>query len=403
MLAHGHSELLIPGKEVDGERRFLSAWLVDANDVRGSVRKTNLVPLVESALQPGTADVISSVQARAAVGLCYDSMFGRQFRKQLQRGASLFVVTTDDASLGTTLGEWHAAYSLLRAVEADRSLIFVSNQGPSRAFDIDSAASTQLMLRGEQGVAAASVHLNDRLSPATSGARHLVPAVALLFVIGLLLSARDRRRIRFANRYGWRAPLACAVVLVPVSLLAEIVGSARSGHVSVDDVLRETQARLTGPPAADSIGPLFRQTAENTCGAAATAFALYVLGDDIFEHDIVQAQPASAAEGYSLGELERIAETRGFRANGYAGNIESLSGLREDVAVIHTRSGHFLAVWKPHRGWFHVFDPAAGKVLLVPGQRIVESWTGYYLRIGLRTPTEVWPTTTVQKTTYRTK
>jgi hypothetical protein len=402
MLAQSRSELLIPGKEVDGDRRFLSAWLADTGGLRGSVRKANLVPLIESGLQPGTADVISSVQARAAVGLCYDSMFGRHFRKQLRRGASLFVVTTDDASLGPTLGDWHAAYSLLRAVEANRSLVFVSNNGTSRVFDTGAVASNQLMSQGEQGVAMASLHLNEQLSPAARGVRHALPAVGLFVVLGLLLSSQDGCRTRIANRYGWWISLVCVIVLIPASLLAEIVGSARSGRVSINDVLNESQARLAGPPAADSIGPLFQQTAENTCGAAATAFALYVLGDNIFEHDIVQAQPADAAEGYSLGELERIVKTRGFRADGYAGTIESLSGLKEDVAVIHTRSGHFLVVWKPHRGWFHAFDPAVGKVLLIPGQQIVELWTGYYLRIGFRTAREVWSTTSVQ-TTYRTQ
>ena len=391
----GRNQLLLTGKEVESGQSRLAAFLAEGGDILGRVSKANLVPLAESSLTRGDAGVLATRQGRMGVAICYDAMFGRHFRRLVTQGAEAFAVTTDDASLGSSsLSEWHAAYSVTRAIEAGRSLIFASNGGPSRIYD-RSRNEVRVLLRADQrGIATAGVPLGQDVTPAMHGMRHLVPALALLLIggaLGVVVQIRGVQirgiRIREVTR-----PTVLhytgAILLLPgiagAALAAELGGnSLRTGN-SLRAITEDAQRRAVGYGAMDGLGPVFRQSEENACGAAALAFALQLLGDNGFEHDLTRDYPRAHEEGYSLAELQKIARARGFEAQGFTGSVGSLSELKTDAAVVHMRRGHYAVVWKAvGTNEVHLFDSAVGAVLRVPLQRVEQVWSGNYLRVRL--------------------
>lgn len=385
ILAAGGHELLLAGREVESGQAHLAAFLVDAGAIKDRARKANLVPLAESGLVAGDAGVFSASQGKLGVAICYDAMFGRHFRRLLNHSAEAFVVTTDDASLGlSSLGDWHAAYSLTRAIESGRSLIFASNGGPSRFYDAGRAQVAELMATGTTGVAPVDISLRTSRTPASRGLRHLTPILSLAALCLSLCRAPHKTRSAqptFLHLAGTAAALAAIVTL---ALVAELAGDAARNQTSMAAILQESQRRAVGYGAMDALGPLFRQTEENTCGAAALAFALNLLGDDRFEHDILREHPRRYPEGYSLAELKLVAESRGFEAEGFTGSAGSILHLGPDPAVVHLRKGHFAVVWHPlGDGLVHLFDPSAGAIVRVPLRQLKQVWSGNYLRLRL--------------------
>ena len=129
----------VPGALLVGEpdltpdgRLFNTVSLVQRGRYLGAVRKSHLVPFAESHYIPGRrAGVLVTDRAAVGIAICYDSLHAAYVQKQVELGAEILVAVSNHASFGNMpLAEWHLAYSILRAVESGRALVFVANRGP---------------------------------------------------------------------------------------------------------------------------------------------------------------------------------------------------------------------------------------------------------------------------------
>ncbi len=130
---------------------------------------------------------------------------------------------------------------------------------------------------------------------------------------------------------------------------------------------------------------LIRQRYDFSCGAAALATLLrFGLGDQVTEQQIVAdlfagLEGAEAAkretEGFSLYDLQQVAQRRGYKAEGYMLEPQYLSQLNGPVIVFLETMGykHF-AVLKGVRGdRVYLADPSRGNIRM-PAYRFLESW-----------------------------
>lgn len=130
---------------------------------------------------------------------------------------------------------------------------------------------------------------------------------------------------------------------------------------------------------------LVRQRFDYSCGAAALATLLRFGWDDrVTEQaiiaDLLAQLPADDAairrkEGFSLFDLQQVAEKRGYAAQGFRLAPDSLPKLRGPVIVFLETMGykHF-AVLKGIRGdRVYLADPARGNIRL-PAYRFLQSW-----------------------------
>ena len=152
---------LIGGVEHDaGQRKNAnSLFLMDAQgQVTGSYQKRQLVPFGE--FTPGRrwmpfleslhvttfdmkrgADTQPLLDGGPGIGkigatICFESSYPRFLREQVQRGAGLLVVSTDDAWFGrTAAARQHSAIAAVRAAEADRYLVRSAATGVSQVID----------------------------------------------------------------------------------------------------------------------------------------------------------------------------------------------------------------------------------------------------------------------------
>lgn len=130
---------------------------------------------------------------------------------------------------------------------------------------------------------------------------------------------------------------------------------------------------------------MVRQALDYSCGAAALATILtYGFDDPVGEREILlevltpmsgEQEAAVRKEGLSLLDLQRVAETRGYKARGFRLGPEFLAELDRPVIVFIKPGGynHF-AVLKGIRG-DRVFlaDPARGNIRM-PAYRFLEGW-----------------------------
>jgi len=120
-----------------------------------------------------------------------------------------------------------------------------------------------------------------------------------------------------------------------------------------------------------------------SCGAASLATLLkYVYGiEDAQEAEIAKEmiekgdQEKIREKGFSLLDMKKYAERKGFQANGYKVKTENLAKLKIPVIVLITTRGykHFVVLkgMKDERAYFA--DPAIGN-RSVPLQEFVKSW-----------------------------
>ena len=135
---------------------------------------------------------------RAAIAICYESVFGDYLTGFLKRGANLLFIITNDGWWGDTPGyHQHASFARLRAIEERRSIARSANTGISCFIDqrgkVEQATPwwTPTAIRG-------TLHLNDRL---TFYARHgdyfgrvsdLFTVLLLLFMVTRMLMNKGR-------------------------------------------------------------------------------------------------------------------------------------------------------------------------------------------------------------------
>lgn len=130
---------------------------------------------------------------------------------------------------------------------------------------------------------------------------------------------------------------------------------------------------------------LVRQQYDYSCGAAALATLLrFGLGDPVTEQEIVtdlfaglnqSAANTREQEGFSLFDLQQVAQKRGYKAEGFRLEPQQLAQLSGPVIVFLETLGykHF-AVLKGVRGdRVYLADPSRGNIRM-PAYRFLDAW-----------------------------
>lgn len=119
-----------------------------------------------------------------------------------------------------------------------------------------------------------------------------------------------------------------------------------------------------------------RQTADYSCGAAALATLLtYSLGDRVTEQDILRAALAPLPkdevavrekQGLSLADLQRVAQERGHKAQGFHVAPVYLTRLQGPVIVFIKAQGsqHFTVLKGIQGHYAYLADPSVGNIRL---------------------------------------
>jgi len=130
---------------------------------------------------------------------------------------------------------------------------------------------------------------------------------------------------------------------------------------------------------------LVKQHFDYSCGAAALATILrYGFGEKVTERDILkelfdllseEQKKVSRKEGFSLLDLQRVAQARGYKAQGFKLDARYLPRLGGPVIVfIEPRGYKHFAVLRGVRGdRIYLADPSRGNVRM-PAHTFLESW-----------------------------
>lgn len=129
------------------------------------------------------------------------------------------------------------------------------------------------------------------------------------------------------------------------------------------------------------------QRFDYSCGSAALATLMrYGYGHEVGERDILDAVFEALSgdeaalrkdEGLSLLDLQRVAEARGFRAQGFKLLPENLPKLKGPVIVFISPRGydHFAVLRGVRGSRVYLADPSRGNLRL-PAYRFLDDWLG---------------------------
>lgn len=129
------------------------------------------------------------------------------------------------------------------------------------------------------------------------------------------------------------------------------------------------------------------QRFDYSCGSAALATLMrYGYGHEVGERDILNAVFEALSgdeaalrkdEGLSLLDLQRVAEARGFRAQGFKLLPENLPKLKGPVIVFISPRGydHFAVLRGVRGSRVYLADPSRGNLRL-PAYRFLDDWLG---------------------------
>jgi predicted double-glycine peptidase len=138
---------------------------------------------------------------------------------------------------------------------------------------------------------------------------------------------------------------------------------------------------------------IVKQRFDYSCGAAALATLLtYYFGDETSEQDILKILLAELSNderrrkewrGFSLLDLKRMAQAKGYRAAGFKLTIEQLTQLAAPVLVFIEPLGypHFAVLRGIDRGRVFLADPARGN-LRMSIARFLDEWHGIVFVLG---------------------
>lgn len=366
-----------------------------------TVRKVHTVALAEGHLRSGIPTVITTPAARIGISICFDSVFSSHAHTLREKGAEALLVVSDDASFGDSyLAEMHVWFSLLRAIEVGRPLLFLSNAGPVVAATSVGEVIYRQDHRRREAVYGVRLPKADEVTFASRGARWTAPTIACL--VGLALLLRKRRSVASErNKCGYTPRPYADHVLAFILLLSGLGGcallvesgiSAMGRGVGWNAALEEMIERAVQIPVQDGLGPIFRQRGDETCGPSALAYVLTMLGDQVYGDQLAKLFAPAQAGGYSLSELKAMAESRGFVATGYSGTLVDLPAPGRPPAIAHMRIGHYVVVLRRESGYVTIFDPATGRHHRVPQARFEHSWSGRYLTVLPRPLDDNWKT-----------
>ena len=132
---------------------------------------------------------------------------------------------------------------------------------------------------------------------------------------------------------------------------------------------------------------LVKQRLDYSCGAAALATILrYGFGDEVTEREILVAlfdllsedeEGLRRKEGFSLLDLQQVAQARGYKAQGFRLEPQYLAKLGGPVIVfIEPRGYKHFAVLRGVRGdRIYLADPSRGNVRM-PAYQFLDTWLG---------------------------
>ena len=181
----------------------------------------------------------------------------------------------------------------------------------------------------------------------------------------------------------WR-PAAVCCALLALGLLAP-GPSARAAYIDVGSGIRIDVPLKSMKDLRDQ--RLVKQRFDYSCGAAALATILrYGFGDEVTERDILVAlfdllpeneEGLRRKEGFSLLDLQHVAQARGYKAQGFRLEPQYLAKLGGPVIVfIEPRGYKHFAVLRGVRGdRVYLADPSRGNIRM-PAYRFLDSWLG---------------------------
>ena len=132
---------------------------------------------------------------------------------------------------------------------------------------------------------------------------------------------------------------------------------------------------------------VIKQRLDYSCGAAALATILrYGLGDPVTERDILaqlfevlstEEQALSRKEGFSLLDMQRVAQARGYKAQGFRLEPKYLDKFGGPVIVFIEPKGykHFAVLRGVRGNRVYLADPSRGNIRM-PHYAFLEDWLG---------------------------
>ncbi len=181
----------------------------------------------------------------------------------------------------------------------------------------------------------------------------------------------------------WRSAAACCAILA-LGLLGTSP-SARAASVDVGSGIRIDVPLKSMKDLRDK--DLVKQRLDYSCGAAALATILrYGFGDEVTERDILidlfdllsyEEEGLRRKEGFSLLDLQQVAQARGYKAQGFRLAPEHLPKLGGPVIVfIEPRGYKHFAVFRGVKGdRIYLADPSRGNMRM-PAYRFLDNWLG---------------------------
>ena len=130
-----------------------------------------------------------------------------------------------------------------------------------------------------------------------------------------------------------------------------------------------------------------KQQEDYSCGAAALATLLiYYFGEDTSEKQVLTLLESELSEqdkkmktqrGFSLLDLKRVAQKKGYRAAGYKVTMSQLAKVTAPIMVFLEPLGykHFAVYRGMDQGRIYIADPARGNLLMSIG-RFLDEWSG---------------------------
>lgn len=185
------------------------------------------------------------------------------------------------------------------------------------------------------------------------------------------------RRIR-----GCASPLFCTVLMTALVLFG---GSGEAANLGIGSNSRINVPLQSMNDLRDK--NLVKQRLDYSCGAAALATIMrYGFGDEITERDILgdlfdllseDEESLRRKQGFSLLDLQRVSQARGYKAQGFRLAPQDLPKLGAPVIVfIQPRGYKHFAVLRGMRGdRVHLADPSRGNMRMA-AYRFLDSWVG---------------------------
>lgn len=187
--------------------------------------------------------------------------------------------------------------------------------------------------------------------------------------------------MRMAGPLGGHLALLAGTLAAMALAVAAETGFAAIRGTSPSQTLAAIRNSSGGTAVADAIGPIFRQSGPERCGAAALAFALTHMGELALEEDLVAE--CELSEGLvSFGDLARCARRWGYRTRAVEADWAfARATAAQGPVILHLSHQHFVVALQLTDDEAWIFDPALGSVRTFKQDNVLTHWTGAALAL----------------------